>query len=236
MGCDIHSLVEIEGPGARWRPVVWPDKWRGHYDDEPQEGYRFFDADDRNYDAFAILADVRNGHGFAGVDTGDGFVPISTPRGYPADISPVAQRWLEESGDHSTSYVTLRELLDYDWAQVAVKRGVVSAAEYERWAGWRRGDGEGPESWRGSVSGTEVRNITEEKMIDEIKRATKDLKRWTPEYDQAITKLGSLYTQVSWTVLYSEAAGRLYTRAIPKMRRLVQSGPDKVRLVFNFDS
>ena len=42
---------------------------------------------DRHYDVFAILADVRNGYGFAGVRTGSGFDPIAPGRGLPSDLS-----------------------------------------------------------------------------------------------------------------------------------------------------
>ena len=42
---------------------------------------------DRNYDVFSILADVRNGYGFAGVRTSTGFDPIAPGRGLPSDLS-----------------------------------------------------------------------------------------------------------------------------------------------------
>jgi hypothetical protein len=51
---------------------------------------REFQADPssaRNYDWFAILADVRNGRGFAGVSTGEGFNVTAMPKGLPDDIS-----------------------------------------------------------------------------------------------------------------------------------------------------
>jgi hypothetical protein len=41
----------------------------------------------RNYDVFSILADVRNGYGFAGVKTSSGFTPIAGGRGLPDDLS-----------------------------------------------------------------------------------------------------------------------------------------------------
>jgi hypothetical protein len=49
MGTDIHCAVEKKQPDGTWKVV-----------DAPFDDYR-------NYDSFAILADVRNGHGFAGV-------------------------------------------------------------------------------------------------------------------------------------------------------------------------
>lgn len=69
MGCDIHLTVEAFRDGS-WRCV--PNDCGDWYDN-------------RNYDVFAILADVRNGSGFAGVSTGEGFAPIAPRRGIPAD-------------------------------------------------------------------------------------------------------------------------------------------------------
>lgn len=50
-------------------------------------------SDSRNYDWFSILADVRNGIGFAGVKTGGRFSVISSPRGLPEDISNDALKY-----------------------------------------------------------------------------------------------------------------------------------------------
>lgn len=42
--------------------------------------------DERHYQLFSVLADVRNGYGFAGVPTGEWVKPISSPRGIPQDF------------------------------------------------------------------------------------------------------------------------------------------------------
>lgn len=75
--------------------------------------------DGRNYNLFAILADVRNGRGFAGSYTGEGFNPIAEPKGIPNDLSPeVTESFHYWEGDgHSHSWFTLQDLLDYDWDQ-----------------------------------------------------------------------------------------------------------------------
>ena len=74
--------------------------------------------EDRNYDLFAILADVRNGEGCAGVRTGDGFVPISEPRGWgEVDVK-------EDDPYHSASWLLLSETLDYDYSQKTFKVGI----------------------------------------------------------------------------------------------------------------
>ena len=70
MGTDIHIVVEI------YKDHGW------HLTD-------IVPSQDRNYRAFAVLADVRNGYGFAGFSTGDAVIPISEPRGLPDDMSPV---------------------------------------------------------------------------------------------------------------------------------------------------
>lgn len=84
--------------------------------------------DGRNYDAFAILADVRNGRGFAGVKTGEGFNPIADPKGVPSDASPEYKEEVEswEGDGHSHSYFTVAELKAYNWNQTTISSGLVS--------------------------------------------------------------------------------------------------------------
>jgi len=106
VGTDIHLYVEVRkssapGPSnterfqlvtTRWtlQPLPYYDthgmggEWAKYHD-----GYEGYDA--RNYSLFAILASVRNGRGFGGVDTGSGFTPIlgydEPCRGLPEDMS-----------------------------------------------------------------------------------------------------------------------------------------------------
>lgn len=56
--------------------------------------------DSRNYAVFSVLADVRNGYDIT---------PISPPRGVPADFDGDEG----ELGDHSFSWVTLTEVLEW---------------------------------------------------------------------------------------------------------------------------
>jgi hypothetical protein len=151
----------LHGPG-------WLARWRGTDGDESDpeyldEGFPYFDEaltrhnepfDSRNYSLFAILADVRNGVGFAGIDTGDRIEPISEPRGVPEDASPEYKKLVEQwdCDGHSHSYHTLAQLKAYDWDQPVVYRGIVPAVDYliMKEKGW-------PEDRRvkppGSVSG-----------------------------------------------------------------------------------
>lgn len=116
MGTDIHSVIQVQADGA-WRTVAQrPGK------------------DDRNYDTFAVYADVRNGVGFAGISTGEGWTPIAQPRGLPPDF----EVWRESHhgtwmGDHSYSWLTLAEI-EAAWAALDGKEyrangGAVPARE-----------------------------------------------------------------------------------------------------------
>ena len=62
MGCDIHAGIEVHD-GNGWKAVKFPNPYFGRWEDEERETHRL--PFGRNYDAFAILADVRNGVGFA---------------------------------------------------------------------------------------------------------------------------------------------------------------------------
>ncbi len=140
MGTDIHLTAEVFEDG----------RWHLAEVDLPEY---------RNYRAFAVLADVRNGYTFAGMDSGDPVIPISYPRGFPKDMSLELRElldvedeedWLGDEGmgdfsvddeepeviwlgDHSFSWVTLEELINYDLDQPVTLRGRVSPEAARRW-------------------------------------------------------------------------------------------------------
>ncbi|MGV8026223.1 MAG: hypothetical protein AB2L18_06690 [Anaerolineaceae bacterium] len=141
MGTDIHLAAEYYKDGC----------WHLSNVELPN---------DRNYRAFAILANVRNGCTFAGFDTGDFIIPISDPRGLPDDMSEELRALLDSEeeepdwqsdeeqltsflndeqqehlwlGDHSFSWVTLQELMNYDLDQPVTLRGMVSPEAAQRW-------------------------------------------------------------------------------------------------------
>ena len=167
MGCDIHFYVEVLDEGGLWIHHNWREDCYNrdedgriiYYQDEEEDGIRVWPSMDydkyfkhplyvgRNYDLFAILANVRNGYGFAGCDTGDGFNPISEPRGLPYDVSPEIREESDYYGidGHSHTWFTIQELLDYDWDQVAILRGVVTVEQAEEY----RRSGKKPETYCG---------------------------------------------------------------------------------------
>ncbi len=97
MGCDIHIVLQKK-VDEHWLNVDLGRDERG-WAREIYEG--------RCYVLFGILAGVRN------YDV----VPIAEPRGIPEDLplyNGESERYL---GDHSYSWLGLREMLYYDWSQ-----------------------------------------------------------------------------------------------------------------------
>ncbi len=220
MGCDIHLYVERR-EGGKWV------KCEGFVSDYYKEGDPYFGTKEfsntdepyggRNYDLFAMLADVRNGYGFAGCDTGDGFKPIAAPRGLPKDVSlgvaAKAEGW--EGDGHSYSWLTLAELQAYDFkGQKTKHRGVVSATEFKEF----ERDGH-PSSWGAMVSGPGVKIHSPEemrKLISEDGATDKD------------------YCAIEWEESYYASAGNFVTKVMPQLAE--RGNPEDVRIVFWFDN
>lgn len=231
MGCDIHFYVEKKVDGA------WKLQGELVNDDGCKyvSGPDFYDG--RNYNLFAILADVRNGRGFAGIKTGEGFNPISDPRGVPDDASDEYKQLVDcwDADGHSHSHHTLRQLLDYDWTQTTGLQGWCSMDEYLPWAAY--GDKlSGPKGYCGGVSGGGVQHLTDEEAVAlaEQYRALS----WG-EHKSFIEGLGhGKYALAKWQEHYHQAAGSFWARTIPKLLKLAggTAGLDDVRCVFFFDN
>jgi hypothetical protein len=236
MGCDIHLYVERLVNGKWESADQWePNKYAGE-DGEPDKnipyGKRFYS--DRNYNLFAILADVRNGSGFAGCDTGNGFVPIDDPRDIPEDASEEvkaeAERW--GSDGHSHSWFTVAELLAYDWTQTTKHRGYVNANEYYEWNRWRREEGERPESYSGDIFGKGIEKVPEEELRRRIEACTGG--DWYRQEDKVAKQLANVHCQVEWEQPYYKSVRSFWSDTMPRLLRLGM--PDEVRIVFFFDN
>jgi hypothetical protein len=226
MGCDIHWYVEHKAETGEWVALVdtreWPDPWT----DEGIRTYRNNKPDwlysGRNYDLFAILADVRNGFGVAGVDTGERFNPIHEERGLPDDVTPGVRREHDEMAwdAHSASWCTLEELEAFDWQQVAIKRGYVDAAGFAAVMENRQ-----PPGWWSLISPGGTRAlVSNEEMVAHIKSGA----------------TGEVFTKVSWQRTYQASVREFYTEVMPGLRDVAerQTGGDatRVRAVYWFDN
>ena len=138
MGTDIHTLYQKQKENGKWEEVELPEE------------YDF----NRSYVWFAILANVRNGFGFAGVERHTPLVPIAEPRGIPPDMADVyddydGDAWI---GDHSFSWLMLSEILEYFKTERKITHvGIIGRAAYLEWDGVT-----GPYSYSGGVGGPNV--------------------------------------------------------------------------------
>lgn len=229
MGCDIHFFVEKKVDGAwQLQGEVAPDNegWPGF------TGPKFYDG--RNYNLFAILADVRNGWGFAGIKTGEGFKPIGDARGVPEDASEGYKQLVNGWGvdGHSHSHFLLRELLDYDWTQTTQLQGWCNMSEWRRWSRWNRRNGLGPDQYSGAVSGAGVKHISAEEADALFEGLS------AQEADQAVEKNATTFALAIWQVPYYIAAGSFVSETIPRLLKLAGGTQhlDDVRIIFFFDN
>lgn len=238
MGCDIHFYVEQKING-KW---VSADTFEKTGDGDDDVYFRQKDEyyGDRNYNLFAILADVRNGRGFAGVKTGDGFNPISAPRGLPEDVSMETRRQSDGMGcdGHSHSWFTLRELLDYDWTQTTKLSGWVDLSAWAQWSRWDREHGKGPESWCGDVWGSQVLKLSVAEMDKLTETYNTFLQAGDREGAEAFLKSNNAYGMAEWETPYYRAGGSFLDETIPRLLKLAggTKGIDDVRIVFFFDN
>lgn len=236
MGCDIHLYVERRVNGA-WESC---DYWVPDEDAEEGESprlvipceKRFYKG--RNYNLFAILADVRNGRGFAGVRTGDGLNPICEAKGMPDDASPNVKAECEswDCDGHSHSWHTIADLLAYDWTQETRICGYIDAPTFFQWDGWARKNGESPDRWCGDVRGPDIKHVSENAMHALIKDvfATRDHRAGREE----LKKHFNTYVHCEWTQPYYKCSGNFFGHCIPRLLRLGK--PEDVRIVFWFDN
>lgn len=225
MGCDIHITIQVQD-GLNWQEVLWqstPYDFKG----APKivEGIpvapKGFDG--RNYDLFAVLANVRNGRGFVGVETGSGWPSIAPDRGLPPgfDITVSANPQYPEDGprymgDHSFTWVGLDELKAFNWDHIeAWQYGVVPANVFEQLTA----EGKTPTEYCGGVMGKGI--ITYEP--DEYKTAKANG-----------TLCPTPMVRMGWGETAREATGDWPGRIIPWLDSIAKGCP--LRLVLSFDS
>lgn len=221
MGCDIHVYVEVK------KDEIWhwhkPLISNSNYDnDRPIDDYNTPEKeedgyDGRNYNLFGILANVRNGRGFAGLRTGDGFNPIATPKGIPSDVDPEILAEIDDWGSdgHSHSYLTLAEILDYDWEQVTESQGYISAEEYEKWD--KKSE---PDHYCGGISGRNILTVTGAAYLQ-------NHGTFEPKLE--------VYILVKWVMTYRKAAGASWWEVVDRLKTYAKQFSD-VRLTFFFDN
>ena len=227
MGCDIHTVMQVKRKNG-WKTI-----------------YSNVGGEDRDYNSFAVLADVRNGSGFAGVKTGDGWVPIDFPRGLPEDFVTVGydltapnaphipggevyldfnHTYQEEGdftqwmGDHIHSYVSLQEIewwIEKAMPERYTRTGVVELEEFIRIKDKKL---KRPNNWSGGVFGGGTKTV--------------DASEFDPK-DNTITHIRIQWTEEAHRVLH-------YLKKVVREMRIVAAtagvSSTDVRMVFGFDS
>lgn len=115
MGCDIHLNVEVVEKKIEeykyWR-LIQNELCIINYGSRNYINLGWGEC--RNYNAFSMLADVRNYPSWENMDE-KVFEPMSEPKGIPDDASEGLHMIYDSWGDdaHSASYFTLKELIDF---------------------------------------------------------------------------------------------------------------------------
>ena len=226
MGCDIHMFAEVRKDG-RWHKVgpVFPNPY--YRSDEPESESNRPTTDSpyvgQNYDLFAMLAGERNDWAVAGIPTGRGFEPISPPRGVPEDASrefgAYAEAWLGTGYlCHCHSWLTLEELLAYDWKGKVTVIGtdLFSEGDYFRHL---RGQGRARPPLIVDFVGVEV--LTPYEYEDMLTAGSRDhTKRYVICEPRRVT--------------YYERAREFVDGTLPELAKL--GDPKDVRIAFFFDN
>jgi hypothetical protein len=190
MGTDIHGVFQAKIDN-KWETV--------------ETEFEF----NRHYQLFAILADVRNGYGFAGIPTGDAVVPISEPKGLPKEKRIMEMEEMCDFGDHSFSWLSDKEMLDwYNGPEITVGRcGIISRKAYIAWDGKTP-----PDDYCYSRSGPGIRVINDSAVEKEM----------FPDYTDV---------HIEWVENLKEGVKYFFD----EVKRLKETHGE-IRFVFGFDS
>ena len=247
MGTDIHTIAQIKLVDNRH-----PEKreqWHTIASNIANEW--------RSYDSYAVLANVRNGAGFAGVRTGEGWEPIAEPRGIPEGVMLAKKKHFNgsdqdlvgglEDEDEVPDYAAVgmywvtgtQWLGDHSHSYVTLAELKEALKKYEAEEYQNTGvvdlatylkwkeDGVKPESWSGGISGKGIVTFTEAQYEAGVRPADKDDK---------------IYIQMSWGVpaIRNLHWLTLVVRHLELIRDVEYRGSEvsdeKVRMVFGFDS
>lgn len=217
MGCDIHLYQEAK-IGGKWTST---DHWHVNAEEGLHIPYGGHLYDGRNYRLFAVLANVRNGHGFAGIKTGVPVAPIDEPRGLPHDCCPELKKEVDGWGQdgHSHSWLTLEDLDAYAWDMPRQNHGVVPLKVYRD---WKAGTDIEPAEYCGDIRGPAIR------IIDEV--AAQDI-------DAAKDEGERIYVQAWWATKIRDDCEDFLKVARPRLQELEgEHGAGNARIVFFFDN
>lgn len=255
MGTDIHITVQAHLNGA-WEDItekaiplkakvnkIWnkdPEYSRLSEEEKREIMHQYFcySPEGRDYSLFALLADVRNGYGFAGCEI---FKPIKhfELKGIPEGLEDeVCEDGYCNSGHHSYNHFTYKELVESNlWDQVLKVIGVVPLDAFLEFIQASKTDENAiPRNYSGDVSGRSVVKLSGAKL--RLLEANGELETWLEQNVDRHTQ--SVYVKHSWEDKTALKGSAFYSwLTSEEMEKLVYedcSGPDDVRLIVSFDS
>lgn len=219
MGTDIHTTFQAK----RKLPAVGNENPEdiSEWEDIPGSDVEIDNYSrwgiSRHYLLFAVLADVRNGFGFAGTETHIPLVPISEPHGCPDDFEPNEYDWY-----HSTSWLSGEEMMAWfngDSINI-VSTGIIDKATFDTW------DGNDPESYCGNIFGDGIVIGSDPVSFFRVMGQDADISQLAAPINENTT-----HVRVHWqTNVQSEVA--YFFNAVQKL--IEKYG--EIRLVMGFDS
>lgn len=196
----------------------------------------------RNYDAFAILADVRNGYGLAGISTGRGFNIIAPPKGVPDDASDFYNHKVDawEGDGHSHSYFTVEELKVFNWDQTTEKTGLVELLPDGNPFGksyfeMKEAGETIPQSYFGGGSGIEITKGEADALYKQLKgnHSMEEIAKYLPGAKEGVR----INVRLRWEEDYRSASGNYYQELVHNIpSKYPEAADDEIRYVFFFDN
>lgn len=224
MGTDISLYVQRRTEQG-WK-TIFPDPslhlhLHGDYYTADVESWAWYSG--RNYELFALLADVRN---------------------YSKNHSPWAHRGLppdffsDSTHGHSHTWASLKELLDFDWENEKIKfSAYMNPTAYQNW----RETGQAHSFCRGRPMSDGSKEVSSSEMNEMIANGAIYKHTWrgpNGEHSSWLPKESGThyYTYVTWTEPAAETCQWFVKRTLPAISEATHdSKPEDVRLVYWFD-
>lgn len=211
MGCDIHCFVEKKNrKSGKWEKISGFENAEG---EKPCES----PFENRDYSEFAILANVRNGWGIS--PDRSRIKPIAMPKGVPEDVSPKVKEKIDDWADdgHSHSYLTAKEISEYDTNNAINIRGYVNVREYKKF------------KETGDVDAFLVEDVCGGNTIKKPNDECIDFQEKNPDK--------CVFTQIEFKRTAAELARWLFGDGLKQLMERSEDGTgDDVRIVFFFDN
>lgn len=237
MGIDVNMYVEVrsflnKGKINEKKKWISADKWyhNKYFSLHKEEDMAMFEVKDndriyneRNYILFSILGNTKDQSYLNKYLCDDKIHPISLAKGMPFDISEPVKNVYSQESDISCdiTWLTLKELLDFDWTRHTVKvKGLVDIKEYIKFKlqGY-------PDAYYNDIKGCKIENIDNKTMESVISGSIENARN------------GYKYvTEVEWYFTYAQICDDFIKKVLENLKTLVnkKTSAEDIRIVYWF--